>query len=122
LRTSGANAPHGSRYAVIFSRWIREHKFEAMAKSLRSVCIDLAENSDAITAWRDALPELTRRPLSVTRRWKATVQAQEQAVTDTRKAVAAWSRFVTHAKALTPEQALPLWQAAQAQASEALCR
>ena len=88
------------------------------------MAVELHEHAEAITSWRDGLPERQRRrlihPLSVTRRWKAAVQAKEQAVTDTRKATAAWARFVAHVEALAPEEALPLWQAAQAQATAVL--
>jgi hypothetical protein len=91
------------------------------AKSTRSVAIELAENIAAIEQWRSTLDERTSRrlvhPLSNVRRWKAAVQAKEQAVTDARKATAARARFVAHAEALTPEQALPLWRLIAAEAT-----
>jgi hypothetical protein len=121
LKATGANRPMGQIYCRTFSAWIDQHGFAAMPKSTRSVAIELHENAEAITAWRDTLPERQRKrlvhPLSVTRRWKAAVQAKEHAVTDTRKAVAAWARFVVHVEALSPDLALPLWRAAQAQAA-----
>jgi hypothetical protein len=121
LKVSGAPTAWGRNYSLEFSLWIQQHGFERMPAPTRSVAIELHENAEAITAWRDTLPEKQRRrlvhPLSVTRRWKAAVQAREQAVTDTRKAVAAWARFVAHVEALSPDLALPLWRAAQAQAA-----
>jgi hypothetical protein len=124
LRVSRANAAWGRNYSREFGEWMNRHGFATMPKSTRSVSIELAENAEAISAWRDSLPECQRKrlihPLSVTRRWKAAVQAKEQAVTDTRKATAAWARFVAHVEALAPEEALPLWQAAQAQATAVL--
>jgi hypothetical protein len=55
-----------------------ENYFDRVPKSTRSVAIVLAENAEAITAWRNALPERQRQrlvhPLSCTRRWRATSQ------------------------------------------------
>ena len=46
-----------------------------MAKSVRSVAIELHENAAAIEVWRATLPEKQRRrlvhPLSNVRRWRA---------------------------------------------------
>jgi hypothetical protein len=62
-------------YIYEFSKWMRAHGFGGMAKSVRSVAIELAENLPAIEAWRATLPERQRRrlihPLSNVRRWKA---------------------------------------------------
>ena len=75
LKATGANRPMGQIYCKAFSAWITKHGFERMAKSTRSVAIELAENVEAIEAWRDTLPERQRKrlvhPLSVTRRWRA---------------------------------------------------
>jgi hypothetical protein len=123
LKSTGANAPHGRRYSLAFSRWIREHKFETMAKSLRSVCIDLAENSDAITAWRATLSEKQRRrltgPLSNVSRWKASLaHGNSRSPTDLRRdAKAAWARFCACAKALPASEAKPLWRLIAAEAT-----
>jgi hypothetical protein len=120
LKVTGANQAWGQNYSREFSLWVRQHGFDKMPAATRSVAVELNENAEAITAWRDTLPERQRKrlvhPLSVTRKWKAAVQAKEQAVTDTRKATAAWARFVAHVEALTPEQALPLWQVVSAKA------
>jgi hypothetical protein len=124
LKVTGVNQAWGRAYGLEFGTWIKAHGFERMAPSVRSVAIELHENAEAITSWRDKLPERQRKrlvhPLSVTRRWKAAMQAKEQAVTDTRKATAAWARFVAHVEALAPEKALPLWATAQAQAAAVL--
>lgn len=97
-----------------------------MAKSVRSVAIELHENVHAIEAWRATLPERQRRrlvhPLSVTRRWKASLAHGEAKCPQDlkREAAAAWRRFVACMEALPPDQAAPLWQAVQAQAAIAI--
>jgi hypothetical protein len=123
LKTTGANRPEGRRYCAAFSLWVEAHGFSGMQKSLRSVCIDLAENSDAITAWRNGLPERQRRrlnsPLAVTRRWKAaTGQSQALRSQDLRRdAKAAWVRFCACVKALPADEAQPLWRLIAAEAT-----
>jgi hypothetical protein len=126
LKATGANAPMGRRYSVAFSEWVKRHGFVGMQKSVRSVTLELHANIEAIIAWRDGLPERQRRrlvhPLSVTRRWKAsTGQYQAQRFRDAKwEAQTTWARFVACAKALPPDLARPLWEAAQAQAAAAL--
>ena len=75
LKVSGANQAWGRNYSREFSDWIKQHGFERMPAATRSVAVELHENAEAITAWRDALPERQRKrlvhPLSVTRRWRA---------------------------------------------------
>jgi hypothetical protein len=79
LRVTGANAAWGRNYSREFSDWIKRHGFDAMAKSVRSVAIELHENAKAIEAWRATLPEQQRRrlvhPLSNVRRWRAATQS-----------------------------------------------
>jgi hypothetical protein len=83
--------------------------------------IELHENAEAITAWRDTLPERQRKrlvhPLSVTRRWRAsTAHGNGKSPQDLRRdAKAAWQRFCACTKALPAAEARPLWQAAQAE-------
>jgi hypothetical protein len=125
LRVTGANAAWGRNYSRAFSEWMKEYGFEKMAKSVRSVAIELHENAPAIEAWRETLPERQRKrlvhPLSNVRRWKAATQSNGKAPVDlTRDAMAAWRRFVCCVELLPPDQALPLWQAAHAQAATAL--
>ena len=75
LRVTRANRPEGRRYCAEFSAWIEAHGFAGIQKSVRSVAIELAENIDAIEAWRSTLDERARRrlvhPLSNVRRWRA---------------------------------------------------
>jgi hypothetical protein len=130
LYLTGANRACGSRYSREFNQWLGQHHFDRMPASTRSVAIELAENEQAITIWRNALPEKRRRrlvhPLSVTRRWKAETQPS-----DDRKSINipkqnngsdlardAWRRFVSCMGALPPDQAAPLWIEAQARAAE----
>jgi hypothetical protein len=120
LKTTGANRPMGQIYCKAFSAWIDRQGFAGMQKSLRSVAIDLAENAEAITAWRNTLPERQRKrlvhPLSVTRRWRASTHANGKCPTDLRRdAVAAWARFRSCLEALPADQAAPLWQTEQAE-------
>jgi hypothetical protein len=62
-------------YIYEFSKWMRNHGFGSMPKSVRSVAIELYENIQAIEAWRATLPERQRKrlihPLSNVRRWRA---------------------------------------------------
>jgi len=58
---------------------MNEHGFSHMPSPTRSVAIELAEHAEAITAWRNGLPERQRRrlihPLSCVRRWRAATQS-----------------------------------------------
>jgi hypothetical protein len=102
---------------------MKTHGFDAMAKSVRSVTIELHENAKAIETWRATLPERQRRrlvhPLSNVRRWRAaTGQYQAVRSRDLKwDAQSAWARFVACAKALPPDLARPLWQAAYTEAA-----
>ena len=92
-----------------------------MAKSVRSVAIELHENAKAIEAWRATLSERERKrlvhPLSNVRRWRAATTHNGKWRQDfTRDAIAAWRRFVSCVEALPKDQATPVWQAALAEA------
>jgi hypothetical protein len=99
------------------------HGFDAMAKSVRSVAIELHENAKAIEAWRATLPERQRRrlvhPLSNVRRWRASLNHGNGKCPQDfkRDAIAAWRRFVSCAVLLPPDQAAPLWQTVLAEAA-----
>src|SRR5262249_16179042 len=115
----------GRNYSHTFSRWMRDHGFGGMAKSVRSVAIVLFENVDAIEAWRTTLPERQRRrlvhPLSNVRRWRAAPTYNGKSPADYRmEAVAAWRRFVSCAQALSADQAAPLWLMVRAQSEAAI--
>jgi hypothetical protein len=47
----------GRRYSLAFSDWIKQHGFVGMQKSVPSVTPELHANIEAITAWRNGLPE-----------------------------------------------------------------
>jgi hypothetical protein len=100
---------------------MKRHGFDAMAKSVRSVAIELHENAKAIEAWRATLPERQRRrlihPLSNVRRWRASLNHGNGKCPQDfkRDAVAAWRRFVCCVRSLPAEQAMPMWQAALAE-------
>jgi len=49
LRVTGANAAGGRNYSREFGAWIKQHCFERMTKSVRSVANELAENARALT-------------------------------------------------------------------------
>jgi hypothetical protein len=80
LKVSAANRAWGRNYSREFGEWIRQHGFDKMPAATRSVAVELHEHADAITTWRDTLPERQRKrlvyPLSVTRRWRALISAQ----------------------------------------------
>jgi hypothetical protein len=126
LRVTGANAAWGRNYSREFSQWMKQHGFDAMAKSVRSVAIELHENARAIEAWRATLPERQRRrlvhPLSNVRRWRAATGKYPALRTRDAKWEAEyhWRRFVACVQSLPADQAAPLWQAAHAQAAAAL--
>jgi hypothetical protein len=120
LRVTGANQAWGRSYSREFGEWIRKHDFAAMPAATRSVAVELHEHAEAITSWRNTLPERQRKrlvhPLSVTRRWRASTAHNGKSPTDLRRdARQAWTRFCACAKALPADQAAPLWQAAQAE-------
>jgi hypothetical protein len=102
----------------LFSRILKRiiaHGFDAMAKSVRSVAIELHENANAIEAWRATLPERQRRrlvhPLNNVRRWRTATAHGNGCPQDLkREAVAAWRRFVACVSALPENEAAPLWQ------------
>jgi hypothetical protein len=126
LRLTGANRPMGRTYSLAFNSWIREHRFDSMAKPVRSWALALNENLDAIEEWRRALSDRDRRrlvnPQSVVKRWqRATAQPPAKPADDPAQAAAqAWRRFVACVEALPPDQAAPFWQLAQAQAGALL--
>ncbi|MFZ2078025.1 MAG: hypothetical protein WAV38_15510 [Xanthobacteraceae bacterium] len=122
LAHSGANRAMGQLYSKSFNAWAKQHGFAAMKASTRSVAIELAENENTITAWRDGLPARQRKrlihPLSVTRRWRAATQYNGKCPADLKRdAVAAWRRFVSCVRSLPADQAMPLWQAVSAEAA-----
>jgi hypothetical protein len=89
LKVSGANQAWGRNYSREFSDWIKAHGFEKMPAATRSVAVELHEHAEAITAWRDTLPERQRKrlvhPLSVTRRWRASTAHNGKSSTDLRR-------------------------------------
>ena len=123
LRVTGANQAWGRNYSGEYGAWIKQHGFEKMAKSVRSVAIELHENARAIEAWRATLPERQRQrlvhPLSNVRRWRAaTGQYAIQRSRDLKwDAQTAWRKFCACLQALPADQAAPLWQAAHRQAA-----
>jgi hypothetical protein len=123
LKATGANAPMGRRYSLAFSDWIKRHGFVGMQKSVRSVALELHANIEAITAWRNGLPERQRKrlihPLSVTRRWRASLNHGNGKCPAElkRDAMAAWRRFVCCVELLPADQAAPLWQTVLAEAA-----
>jgi hypothetical protein len=122
LKVTGANAAWGRNYSREFSLWVRQHGFDKMPASTRSVAVELAEHAEAITAWRNGLPEHQRKrlvhPLSVTRRWRASTAHNGKSPTDLRRdAKAAWGRFRSCLRALPADEARPLWQSVAAEAT-----
>jgi hypothetical protein len=123
LKTTGANRPLGQTYCRTFSAWIEAHGFAGMQKSVRSVAIELAENIEAIEAWRSTLDERTRRrlvhPLSNVRRWKASLtHGNGKSPQDLRRdAKQALARFCALVRALPAGEAQPLWRLTAAEAT-----
>jgi hypothetical protein len=123
LKVSGANQAWGRNYSLEFSLWVRQHGFDKMPASTRSVAIELHEHAEAIAAWRNTLTERQRKrlvhPLSVTRRWKASLtHGNGKCPADLRRdAVASWRRFCACVEALPADEARPLWLEAKTQAA-----
>jgi hypothetical protein len=94
-----------------------------MPAPTRSVAVELHENAEAITSWRDTLPERQRKrlvhPLSVTRRWRAsTAHGNGKSPQDLRRdAKQALARFCALVRALPADEARPLWQSVAAEAT-----
>ena len=116
LKVTGANQAWGQHYSREFSLWVRQHGFDKMPAATRSVAVELHENAEAITAWRDTLPERQRKrlvhPLSVTRRWRASrAHGNGKCPQDLRRdAKAAWQRFRSCLEGLPADEARTLWQ------------
>ena len=112
-------------YIYEFSKWMREHGFGDMPKSVRSVAIELAENLSAIVAWRATLSERQRKrlihPLSNVRRWKAATTYNGKSPADYKmEAVAAWRRFLACVQALPAAEQAAMWaMVSQARISDA---
>ena len=123
LRVTGANAAWGRNYSRAFGDWIKAHRFDKMAKSVRSVAIELHEHAAEVERWRATLTEKQRKrlvhPLSNVRRWRQATQTKTTGDADDalKAAEVAWRRFVSCMAALPPDQAAPFWQAVQAQAA-----
>jgi hypothetical protein len=128
LKVTGANAAWGRNYSRTFSEWTKQHGFDKMAKSVRSVAIELHENANAIEAWRVTLPERQRtrliHPLSNVRRWRAaTAHGNGKCPQELKRdAMAAWRRFVSCVRLLPADQAAPLWQTVLAEAQLVMAR
>jgi hypothetical protein len=112
LYVTGANAPWGRNYSREFGQWMIEHGFGHMPKAVRSVAIELVENEQAISTWRDTLSEKQRQrlrhPLSITRRWRAETQPNDKPPPNLRKATIAWRRFTACMGKLPPSEAAQL--------------
>jgi hypothetical protein len=123
LKVARVRQAWGRAYGLEFGAWIKAHGFERMPAATRSVAIELHENAEAITAWRDTLPERQRKrlisPLAVTRRWKAsTAHGNGKSPTDLKRdAVAAWRRFRSCLERLPATDAQPLWRLIAAEAN-----
>jgi hypothetical protein len=114
LNVTQANAPWGRNYSREFGAWMKRHGFDAMAKSVRSVAIELHENAKAIEA--STLPERQRRrlvhPLSNVRRWQAWQgNGYGRCPADYRRdAMVGWRKFVGCVSMLPADEAAPLWR------------
>jgi hypothetical protein len=121
LKVTGANAAWGRNHSRAFSEWMKQHGFDKMAKSVRSVAVELHENASAIEAWRATLLERQRKrlvhPLSNVRRWRASLNhGNGKCLQDLKRdAMAAWRRFVSCVRSRPADQAAPLWEIALAE-------
>jgi hypothetical protein len=114
LRTTGANDTNSRHYILWFSRWLAQNGFGRIKPKTRSWAIALHENAEAITAWRDSLPEQQRRrlinPHSIMQRWKATQGNGHRCSRDIKRAAMyAWRRFVSCTAQLPPADRIEMW-------------
>jgi hypothetical protein len=125
LRATGANDTSSRHYIKCFSRWLVDNGFGIIKPQTRSWAIALFENAEAVTRFRDSLPERQRKrlvnPQSVVKRWQATQQVNGyHGPQDWRcAAVAAWKKFLSSVSMLPPDQAALLWQTVRAAANAA---
>ena len=74
FRKSGANAPHGTRYAKCFNAWIKENGFGNMPFGIRASCLRLADHLEETEQWRNDLPGEARQaqnhPQVILRNWR----------------------------------------------------
>jgi hypothetical protein len=123
LTETGANGPAGQVYNKAMSRLLRDTAFASMPKRIRCEALELAEHATEILRWRDSLSEKRRRrlisPHSVVYGWRRdTGQHHSRRSADLKwNAEYHWRRFISCVQSLPPDQALPLWQAAHAQAA-----
>jgi hypothetical protein len=61
LKEAGTNAAVGSRYNIAMGRWLVDHQLDAVSAQERYAILKILEHLDAVTAWRDGLPEPQRR-------------------------------------------------------------
>ncbi|MGB6400465.1 MAG: hypothetical protein WBF73_32990, partial [Bradyrhizobium sp.] len=61
LAAAGCNAPVGSKYNVAMGRWLVDHQLDGVVAQERYAIQKILEHLDAVTAWRDGLPEPQRR-------------------------------------------------------------
>src|SRR5581483_11231526 len=54
------NTPKGSGYALAMVNWLRDHGFGEIDHQNRYWAMRMADNAEAIAAWRKALPEAKR--------------------------------------------------------------
>ena len=125
LETSGASAAIGRRYSAAFSAWLDQTGFPQMSKPLRSWTLDLNQNILAVLQqWRAPLTDRERKrltnPQSIVRRWRkdtAPIHKAGGAGSPLRTATAAWGRFVVSVRALSLDDARPLWRAVYEEAA-----
>jgi hypothetical protein len=124
-----ALAPTGHanrRFGMAFREWMRTYGFGTMTNETRKHILVLTENAAAIERFLSSLPERERNrmanPQHIVRRWQASQRnGHGKCLTYVKRdAIAAWKRFVSCVELLPPDQALPLWQAAHAQAAAQL--
>jgi hypothetical protein len=121
LRVTGANAPHGHRYAIAFREWMKAYGFGTMSKETRTYIITLTENASAIEQWLLGLPERERNrmanPQHIVRRWKAaTAHGNGRCLADL--AMIHWRRFRSCLAAMPPDEAAALWGTLSAEVAE----
>jgi hypothetical protein len=97
LKEAGTNAPVGGRYNNAMGRWLVAHGLDGVNNQERYALFKILENLDAVTAWRDGLPEPQRRKHNHPSLWHVYRRATKPATAAPQRRIAA--RIKTAAEA-----------------------
>ncbi|MGJ4928606.1 hypothetical protein ACQR1I_14225 [Bradyrhizobium sp. HKCCYLS2038] len=81
---AGVNSPKGAAYSLRMSGWLADHGLGDIDRMDQFWSMQMADNVEAVAAWRDALPELKRRryttPHGIVSGWRKSLRCPLQKV------------------------------------------